>query len=212
MLSNQAASPSKPISARLQQPLLQPKEISLLPPKETSPFPPKEATNNEETSKGCFDKKEEKETRGRSTSPKGRTDSSPTRIKDSQKQASSPSKKNKDANETDAGPRYARPKKSTRPRSRTPPKRMNNNDSNNRVNSPQRYRSRSPVPRSNTKFSPQLRTKSPQRPESNNNNNNNSNSKKKRIILSPKSQQRSERRNRPSFQGLSVIDGKRRNK
>lgn len=90
-------------------------------------------------------------------------------------------------------PGYLRPKhERRRARSKTPPR---------RPRSPLQMRPRNKSPlRSKNKNKENSKLASPK----------NDKGEKKRIILSPKTQQKSERQNRPSFQGLSVIEGKRK--
>lgn len=177
MISNQAASLTKPISARSEQ------QSSLLPSKEIQ-------------TKDLLESK----TKPKSTERRQILNCSPT--KDCEK-ASNDVKKTNGSNANKENPTvtssgYDKPTRSTqhRVRSRTPP------PSRNKI--PHRATSISPL-RQRGKASPGSRSKSPMRSRAN------EEDEKMRIILSPTSQKRSERQNRPSFQGLSVIDGKRKN-
>lgn len=104
-------------------------------------------------------------------------------------------------------PGYARPKRAVRRvRSKTPPPSRAKSPVRRATKSPLRSRPKSPVPGKKLDSSNKLRSKSPTPRR------NGGKGEKKRIILSPNSQKRSERQNRPSFQGMSVIDGRRKNR
>ena len=115
------------------------------------------------------------------------------------------SKKSESVLDEGSQPGYARPKRLVRRgRSRTPPPSRAKTPVRRSTKSPLRSRTKSPAPVIKRDPPNTLRSKlsGSQRNDEKN--------EKKRIILSPNSQKRSDRQNRPSFQGLSVIDGRRK--
>ncbi len=178
MIANQAASLTKPISARSVQ------QSSLLPSKEIQ-------------TKDLL----ESNTKPKSTERRQIQNFSSTKDSETASNASNASNDVKKTNGSSSNKENTTVTSSARSmqhrvRSRTPP------PSGNKI--PHRKTSISPL-RHCGKASPGSRSKSPMRSRAD------EEDEQKRIMLSPTSQKRSERQNRPSFQGLSVIDGKRKN-
>ena len=187
MISNQAASPSKPVTARLQQ------KQSLLP-------------SNQKAIKDFLESKVKENIETPNTNTESASEDSNNNISHNIKASATVTT----TEETGTSPGYAQPKRPVRRvRSKTPPRTRGNQSPRRGTKSPMRPRGKSPAPKTLLEPMSSSSLSSSKSPIRSTNKDQDGN-EMKRIILSPKSQRNSERQNRPSFQGMSVVDGKRK--